>query len=56
MRVGEEEQRRVVADLLVLPRPAESLQNDAGFSRKSEKTGHAAKERMVSGPQSEEQS
>ena len=27
--------RREVADLLILPRPATSLQNDAGFSRKT---------------------
>ena len=34
-RVGEEENRREMAYLLVLPRPAESLQNGAGFSRKT---------------------
>ena len=35
-RQGQSEsRRREMADLLVLPRPAKSLQNGAGFSRKT---------------------
>ena len=34
-RIREEEKRREVADLMVLPRPAKSMQNGAGFSRKT---------------------
>ena len=32
---GSKRRRREVPDLLVLPRPAESLQNDTGFNKKS---------------------
>ena len=34
-RVRQEEKKREMADLLVLPRPAKSVQNGAGFSRKN---------------------
>ena len=34
-RTERESDRRKVADLLVLPRPAKSLQNDAGSSGKA---------------------
>ena len=43
-----------MADLLVLPRPAEGLQNGAGFSKKLEHTGPAEKERVATLPQSEQ--
>ena len=43
-----------MADLLVLPRPAKSMQNGAGFSEKLEHTGPAEKERVVSVPQREQ--
>ena len=42
-----------MADLLVLPRPAESLQNGAGFSSKTLAYGHAEKERVVLVPRKE---
>ena len=43
-----------MADLLVLPRPAKSVQNGAGFSKKLERTGPAEKERVASVPQREQ--
>ena len=43
--------RRKVADLLVLPRPAKSVQNDAGWSEKLEHTGPAENERVTSVPE-----
>ena len=43
-----------VACLLVLPRPAKSLQNGTGFSRELEHTGPAEKERVASVPQREQ--
>ena len=46
-----ERRRSEVADLLVLPRPAESLQNGACFSGKLEQTGLVKKERVTSAPQ-----
>ena len=46
--------RREMADLLVLPRPVRSLQNGAGFSRKTEHTGPAEKKRVASVPQREQ--
>ena len=42
-----------MADLLMLPRPAKSMQNGAGFSEKLEHTGLAEKERVALVPQSE---
>ena len=42
-----------MVDLLVLPRPAESLQNGAGSEEKLEQTGPAKKERAASAPQCE---
>ena len=53
MRTEQESdrRRREVVDLLVLPRPAKSLQNGAGFSGKLEQTGSAKNERMASVPQ-----
>ena len=51
----ESERRREMADLLVLPRPVESLQNGAGFSGKKLKyTGPAKKKRVTSVLQSEQ--
>ena len=35
MRIGEKDKKREIVDLLVLPRPAESLQAGAGFSGKT---------------------
>ena len=35
MRVRQEEKRREMADLLVLPRPAKSVQDGARFSGKT---------------------
>ena len=46
--------RREMADLLVLSRPAKSMQNGAGFSKKLEHTGPAEKERVASVPQREQ--
>ena len=46
--------RREAVDLLVLPRPAKSVQNGADFSEKLEHTGPAKKERVVSVPQREQ--
>ena len=43
-----------MAGLLVLPRPAESMQNGAGFSGKTCKYGSAEKERVALVPQSEQ--
>ena len=43
-----------MADLLVLPRPAKSMQNGAGFSRELVHTGPAEKERVASVPQKEQ--
>ena len=43
-----------MADLLVLPRPAQSLHNDAGFSEKLEHTAPAEKKGVTSVPQSEQ--
>ena len=40
--------KREVAGLLMLPRPAKSLRNGAGFSGKLEHTGPAEKERVAS--------
>ena len=40
-----------MADLLVLPRPAKSLQNGAGFNEKRERNGPAEKERVASMPE-----
>ena len=37
-----------MADLLVLSRPAKSVQNGAGFREKLEHTGHAEKKRVAS--------
>ena len=51
-RVGKEK-RREMASLLVLPRPAESLQNGACFGNKT-RTGTAEKERVASVPQCEQ--
>ena len=45
------EKKREVADLLVLPRPAKSLQNGAASTEKLEHTGPAEKERVASVPQ-----
>ena len=44
----ESDKRRKMADFMVLPRPAKSVQNGAGFSGK---TGPAKKERVASVPQ-----
>ena len=46
--------RREMTDLLVLPRPAKSVQNGAGFSGKIQHTGPAEKERVASVPQREQ--
>ena len=47
--------RRKVGDLSMLLRPAESLQNGAGFSGKTRnKLGLPKKERVASAPQSEQ--
>ena len=43
-----------MAGLSVLPRPAKSVQNGAGFSRKLEHTGPAEKERVALLPQREQ--
>ena len=43
-----------MADLFVLPRPAKSVQNGAGFSGKIEHTGPAEKKRVASVPQREQ--
>ena len=43
-----------MADLLVLPRPAKGLQNNAGFRRELEHTRLAEKERLASVPQREQ--
>ena len=51
-QIGGEEKK--MADLLVLPRPAKSVQNGAGFSEKLEHTGPAEKERVASVPQREQ--
>ena len=40
-----------MADLLVLPKPANSVQNGAGFREKLEHTGPAEKERVAPVPQ-----
>ena len=50
-KVRQKEKRREMADLLVLPRPEKSVQNGAGFSKK---TWPAEKERVVSAPQREQ--
>ena len=42
--------RREEADVLVLPKPAKSVQNGAGFSGKLEHTELAEKERVASVP------
>ena len=55
MRVRQEKNRRKMADFMVLPRPAKSVQNGAGFSRKTgtnwacrkEESGFSATERAV---------
>ena len=47
----QEEKRREMADFMVLPRPAKSVQNGKGFSGKIEHTGPAEKERVASVPQ-----
>ena len=39
---------------MVLPRPAKSVRNGTGFSRKTEHTGPAQKERVASVPQREQ--
>ena len=49
-----EERKREMANLLVLPRAAESLQNGTGISKKNLLTGSAKKERVASAPQSEQ--
>ena len=49
-----ERKRRKVVDLLVLPKPAESLQNGAGFCGKLKQTGPAKNKRVVSVPQREQ--
>ena len=41
----ESDRRREMADLMVLPRPAKSLQNGTGFSGKVEQTGPTEKKR-----------
>ena len=54
-RVRQEEKRRKMADLMVLPRPAKSVHNGAGFSGKTGanwacrkgKSGLSATERAV---------
>ena len=43
-----------MADLLVLPRPAKSVQNGAALVVKLEHTGPAEKERVASVPQREQ--
>ena len=43
-----------MADLLVLPRSAKSMQNGAGFRKKLEHTGPAERERVASVPQREQ--
>ena len=43
-----------MAVLLVLPGPAETLQNGAGFDEKRDHTKPAEKERVASVPQSEQ--
>ena len=48
-----ERRKREIEDLLVLPRAAESLQNDAGFSGKIRKTRLTEKERVTSAIQNE---
>ena len=49
-----ERRRREMADLLVLPRPAKSLQNGTGFSEKFQSSGLSEKERVVSVPKSKQ--
>ena len=53
-RVRQWQKRRETTDLLVLSRPAKSVQNGAGFSGKLEHTGPAEKERVASVPQREQ--
>ena len=48
----QKSERREMVDLLVLSRPAESLQVGVGFGETLEKTGLAEKERVASAPQS----
>ena len=43
-----------MADLLVLPRPAKSMQMVQASAKKLEQTGLAEKEKMVSVPQSKQ--
>ena len=51
---AEWEEEKRMADLLMLPRPAKSLQNGSGFWRKLEQTGPAKKGKVASVPQSEQ--
>ena len=46
--------RREMADLMVLPRPAKSLKNCAGFSEKLKHTGPAKKKRVALVPHREQ--
>ena len=48
------ERRRETTDLLVLPRSAKSMQNDAGFSGKTLIIGPAEKKKVTSVPQREQ--
>ena len=50
----ESDRRREVADLLMLPRPAERLQNGLSFNGKTSQAEAAKKERMASAPQREQ--
>ena len=51
---ASERRRREIADLLVLPRPAKSLQNDVGFSGKLEPTAPKKKKIVASVSQREQ--
>ena len=53
VRVAEEEKGMEVAVLLVLQRPAQSLQNGVCFSKKLEHSGPAEQERVTSVAQNE---
>ena len=54
VRIKQESERREMADLLALQRPAESLQMAQASAEKLEQTGPAEKERVASAPQSEQ--
>ena len=53
-QIGGEERRRKVAGLLMLLRPAKSLQNEVGSSGKLEHTGPAEQKRVTSVPYREQ--